>query len=112
YFEWPELPIEAPAHRAIDFDDRVSDFRYAISGVAKRARKRLPEKRANPIFGPHERLQSLPRVLDVLGHLERRELHFLRGSVLERCGVKRQNFSLVAFGFFFPIEARRCFISQ
>src|SRR5574341_1027983 len=29
-FEWPEFPIEPPAHRAIDFDDRVRDLRNSF----------------------------------------------------------------------------------
>ena len=52
-FEWSQFPVEPPAHRAINFDNRIRDFRNAIRRVTKRARQGFPEKCADTIFGPH-----------------------------------------------------------
>ena len=53
-FKRSQLPAEAPAHRAIDFDYRVGNFRNSLGGVTERARKRLPEKRADAILAPRQ----------------------------------------------------------
>ena len=51
-FKRPQLPTEAPPHRAIDFDDIVCDFRDSLRGVGECLCERLPQESAGAIFAP------------------------------------------------------------
>ncbi len=97
-FERAHLPVEAHAHGAIDFDDRVGNFGNAIGGVSPEIGKRRPEKLL-PLCRPSaDRCHRVPASmrtrapvsLDVLRHLERRELRFLPRMILERLPVDGQ----------------------
>ena len=49
-FKRPQLPVEAQAHGAVDFDHGVGNFRNAVGGISPQIRERRPEELLGFIF--------------------------------------------------------------
>src|SRR5438270_228058 len=63
HLERSQLPVEAGAHSAIDFDYRVGDFRYAICRISPKLGQRCPVELSGFVarIGIENHLQPLGR---------------------------------------------------
>src|SRR5207245_3958597 len=78
-FEWPQFPVETETHGTVDFNDAAGNFRDAVCGICPQLGERGPQELLVLALAraADQALQSCARVLDVLRHLERRELWLL-----------------------------------
>ena len=104
--ERAHLPVEAELHGAIDLDDRVGDFANAVCRVGPEIGEDGPEKDVGLVLRRRQHhAQTLGQIIDCLRHLKRRELRALRGAILKRLPIDREDFFLAIGLLALAIEA-------